>query len=93
MDRAFWILIHGSVLGTLILLGFAIGLVGLIRLRPQRLSAAAVRGRVRVLRVSAVTMAVAAWGTVLTGTWIISPVVPRGHSRERPIHPPGQSRD
>lgn len=73
MDRAFWILIHGSFLGTFILLGFAIGLVSLIRLRPQRLSVAAVRGRVRVLRVSVVTMALAAWGTVLTGTWIIYP--------------------
>ena len=73
MDRAFWILIHGSVLGTLILLGFAVGLVGLIRLRPQSLSVAAVRGRVRMLKVSVVTMAVAVWGTVLTGTWIVYP--------------------
>lgn len=73
MDRAFWILIHGSVLGTLILLGFAVGLVGLIRLRPQKLSAEGVRGRVRALKVAVVTMAVAVWGTVLTGTWIVYP--------------------
>lgn len=73
MDRAFWIQIHGSVLGTLILLGFAVGLVGLIRLRPKKLSAAAVGGRVRVLKVAVVTMAVAVWGTVLTGTWIVYP--------------------
>ena len=73
MDRAFWILIHGSVLGTLILLGFAGGLAGLIRLRPQKLSAASVLGRVRALRIAVVTMAVAVWGTVLTGTWIVYP--------------------
>ena len=93
MDRAFWILIHGSVLGTLILLGFAGGLAGLIRLRPQKLSAASVRGRVRALRIAVVTMAVAVWGTVLTGTWIVYPVVPRSHSAESSVHPLGQSRN
>ena len=73
MDRESWIMIHGSVLGTLILLGFAGGLAGLIRLRPQKLSAGSVRGRVRGLKVAVVTMAVAVWGTVLTGTWVIYP--------------------
>ena len=73
MDRESWIIIHGSVLGTLILLGFAAGLAGLIRLRPQKLSAGSVRGRVRGLKVAVVTMAVAVWGTVLTGTWIVYP--------------------
>lgn len=73
MGRESWILIHGSVLGTLILLGFAGGLAGLIRLRPQKLSAGSVRGRVKGLKVAVVTMAVALWGTVLTGTWIVYP--------------------
>jgi len=72
-DRAFWILIHGSVLGTLTLLGFAGGLAGLLSLRPRKVGTAGVRGRVRVLKVAAVTMAVAVWGTVLTGTWIVYP--------------------
>ncbi len=73
MGRESWVLIHGSVLGTLILLGFAGGLAGLIRLRPQKLSAGSVRGRVKGLKVAVVTMAVGLWGTVLTGTWIVYP--------------------
>ncbi|MEO6143510.1 MAG: hypothetical protein ABIP19_05970 [Dermatophilaceae bacterium] len=73
MDRESWIMIHGSVLGTLILLGFAGGLAGLIRLQPRKLSAGSVRGGVRGLKVAVVTMAVAVWGTVLTGTWVIYP--------------------
>lgn len=73
MVRESWVLIHGSLLGALILLGFAGGLAGLIRLRPQKVSSGSVRGRARGLKFAVVTMAVAAWGTVLTGTWVIYP--------------------
>jgi hypothetical protein len=72
-DREFWTLVHGMVLGALFLLGFAGGLEGLYSLRPQLLSAEGVRDRSRRLKVGVVTMAVAAWGTVLTGTWIVYP--------------------
>ena len=72
-NRESWTLIHGMVLGALFLLGFAGGLEGLYSLKPQFLSAEGVRDRVRRLKAGVVTMAVAAWGTVLTGTWIVYP--------------------
>lgn len=72
-NRETWTLIHGMVLGALFLLGFAGGLEGLYSLRPQLLSAEGVRDRSRRLQVGVVTMAVAAWATVLTGTWIVYP--------------------
>ena len=72
-DREFWTLIHGMVLGALFLLSFAGGIEALYSLRPQLLSAEGVRDRVRRLKIGVVTMAVAAWGTVLTGTWIVYP--------------------
>jgi hypothetical protein len=62
-----------SAQGALFLLGFAGGLEGLYSLRPQLLSAEGIRDRSRRLRVGVVTMAVAAWGTVLTGTWVVYP--------------------
>jgi len=72
-DRELWTLIHGMILGALFLLGFAGGLEGLYSLRPRLLSHEGVRDRVRRLRIGVVAMAVAAWGTVITGTWIVYP--------------------
>jgi hypothetical protein len=72
-NREFWTLIHGMVLGALFLLSFAGGMEALYSLRPQLLSPEGVRDRVRRLKVGVVTMAVAVWGTVLTGTWIVYP--------------------
>jgi len=72
-NREMWTLIHGMVLGAVFLLGFAGGLEGLYSLRPQLLSAEGVRDRSRRLKLGVVTMAVAAWGTVITGTWIVYP--------------------
>jgi hypothetical protein len=72
-DRETWTLIHGMVLGALFLLAFAGGLAELYSLRPALLQAAGVRERTTRLKVGVVAMAVAAWGTVLTGTWIVYP--------------------
>jgi hypothetical protein len=72
-DREFWTLIHGMGFGALFLLGFAGGVEGLYSLRPQFLSADGVRDRARRLKIGVVTMAVAAWGTVITGTWVVYP--------------------
>lgn len=71
--RETWTLIHGMVLGAAFLLGFAGGLEGLYGLRPRLLSAEGVRDRTLRLKIGVVTMAVAAWGTVITGTWIVYP--------------------
>ena len=72
-NREFWTLIHGMIFGAVFLLGFAGGLEGLYSLRPHLLSVAGVRDRTLRLQVGVVAMAVAAWGTVLTGTWIVYP--------------------
>jgi hypothetical protein len=72
-DREFWTLVHGMVLGAVFLLGFAGGLEGLYSLRPQLLQPAGVREKAMRLKVGVVAMAVAAWGTVITGTWIVYP--------------------
>jgi hypothetical protein len=72
-DREFWTLVHGMGFGALFLLGFAGGVEGLWSLRPRLLSAEGVRARARRLKIGVVTMAVAAWGTVITGTWVVYP--------------------
>jgi len=55
------------------LLAFAGGLEALYSLRPRESTPSAIVGRVRRLKVGAVSMAVAAWGTVITGTWVVYP--------------------
>jgi hypothetical protein len=68
-----WGLIHGMGLGAVFLLAFAGGLAGLYSLKPALLTSAGVTERMRRLKVGVVAMAVAAWGTVATGTWIVYP--------------------
>src|SRR5512133_831806 len=72
-DREWWTLLHGMVFGAVFLLAFAGGLAGLYSLRPQLLTSAGVAERLRRLKVGVVVMALAAWGTVITGTWIVYP--------------------
>ena len=72
-DREWWTLIHGMVFGTVFLLGFAGGLADLYSLRPALLTQSGVVERVRRLKIGVVAMAVAAWGTVISGTWIVYP--------------------
>jgi hypothetical protein len=68
-----WGLIHGMVFGAVFLLAFAGGLAGLYSLRPALVTAAGISERLRRLKIGVVAMAVAAWGTVLTGTWVVYP--------------------
>jgi hypothetical protein len=70
-DREAWTVIHGLVLGTLFLLAFAGGLAGLWSLRPGLLTTAGIRERLQRLYVGVWAMAVVAWLTVITGTWIV----------------------
>jgi hypothetical protein len=72
-QHEFWGLVHGMGFGAVFLLGFAGGLAGLYSLRPALLTQAGVVERLRRLKVGVVAMAAAAWGTVLTGTWIVYP--------------------
>ncbi len=72
-DREWWGLIHGMGLGALFLLAFAGGLAGLYSLRPALITPEGVVERMRRLKVGVVTMAVTAWLTVITGSWIVYP--------------------
>jgi hypothetical protein len=72
-DREVWTLIHGMVFGAVFLLAFAGGLEALYSLRPRESTTGSIVDRVRRLKIGAVSMAVAAWGTVITGTWVVYP--------------------
>jgi hypothetical protein len=72
-DREWWTLIHGMGFGIVFLLAFAGGLAGLYSLRPALITPTGVAERMRRLKIGTVVMAAAAWGTVITGTWIVYP--------------------
>jgi hypothetical protein len=72
-SREIWTLIHGLVLGTFFLLAFAGGLAGLWSLRTEYVTEAGIVERLRRLKLGTAVMAVAAWATVITGTWIVYP--------------------
>jgi len=71
--REWWTLIHGMGFGALFLLAFAGGLAGLYSLKPALVTPEGIAERTRRLKVGVVAMAAAAWGTVITGTWIVYP--------------------
>jgi hypothetical protein len=60
-------------LGAIFLLSFAGGLAGLYSLRPEWVTVTGVRERVLRLNIGTWLMAVAAWLTVITGTYIVYP--------------------
>src|SRR6266545_966653 len=71
--REWWALIHGIIFGAFFLLAFSGGLAGLWSLRSEWVTTRGLHERLRRLKIGIVTMAVAAWGTVITGTWIVYP--------------------
>jgi len=71
--REWWALIHGMILGAAFLLAFGGGLAGLWSLKANLVTREGVLERMRRLKVGVVTMAVAAWLTVITGTWVVYP--------------------
>ena len=71
--REFWTVIHGMGLGAIFLLSFAGGLAGLYSLKPEWVTVAGVKERVMRLTVGTWVMAVVAWLTVISGTYIVYP--------------------
>jgi len=71
--RELWTVIHGLTLGTLFLLAFAGGFAGFYSLRPEWVTIAGIRERLRRLLAGSWIMALVAWLTVITGTWIVYP--------------------
>ncbi len=72
-ERETWTALHGMVFGALFLLAFAGGLAGLWSLRPEWITANGLRERMFRLRLGVTTMAIVAWVTVSTGTFIVYP--------------------
>jgi hypothetical protein len=72
-DREWWTLVHGMVLGALFLLAFAGGLAEIWALRPEWVTSEGLRQQVARLKIGMWTMAVVAWLTVITGTWVVYP--------------------
>src|SRR5918994_3732885 len=72
-DRELWNVLHGLVLGTLFLLAFAGGLASLWSLRERLVTTAGIAERMPRLTIGTTVMAVVAWLTVISGTWIAYP--------------------
>jgi hypothetical protein len=72
-NRETWGLIHGLLLGSFFLLAFAGGLAELYGLRARWETDEGIAGSVRRLTIGFWVMAVSAWLTVITGTWIVYP--------------------
>jgi len=72
-DRELFTVLHGLVLGTLFLLAFGGGLAGLWSLRSRLLTSEGVEERTPRLLIGTSVMAIVAWLTVITGTFIAYP--------------------
>lgn len=72
-DRELWTVLHGLVLGTLFLLAFGGGLAGLYSLQARYLTDEGIAERTARLLIGSWGMAIIAWLTVITGTFIAYP--------------------
>ena len=72
-SREFWGFIHGMVLGGLFLISFAGGLAGFYNLRSEWMTAQGLKKQMRQLKAGTWIMALVAWLTVFTGTYIVYP--------------------
>jgi hypothetical protein len=72
-ERELWAVIHGLVLGTLFLLAFGGGLAGLWSLKERLITEEGVQERTPRLLIGTGVMAIVAWLTVITGTFIVYP--------------------
>jgi hypothetical protein len=72
-EREFWTVLHGMVFGTIFLLAFGGGFAGLWSLKPELITVAGIRERMKRLLIGMWTMAVIAWLTVFSGTYIVYP--------------------
>jgi hypothetical protein len=85
-NREAWTAIHGMILGAIFLLAFTGGLASFWSLRPEWVTQAGLKERMLRIYAGTIVMAVAAWLTVLTGTYKVYPwyraVPPKGLSGE-----------
>lgn len=72
-NREAWTAAHGVIFGAIFLLAFAGGFAGLWSLRPEWVTKAGLRERMIRLKVGVSVMALTAWVTVVTGTYVVYP--------------------
>jgi hypothetical protein len=72
-NREAWTAAHGVIFGAIFLLAFAGGFAGLYSLRPEWVTKAGLRERMIRLKLGVSLMALTAWVTVVTGTYIVYP--------------------
>ena len=68
-----WTIIHGLVVGTVFLVAFAGGVAGLWSLRTELVTLEGIKERLRRLYLGVWGMAIIAWVTVITGTYVVYP--------------------
>ena len=71
--RELWAVIHGMMWGSLFMLAYAGGLAELINMGSEWTTEAGIAKRVRRLMAGTWIMAIVAWLTVITGTYIVYP--------------------
>src|SRR5436309_15086824 len=63
--------LHGMIFGALFLLAFAGGFAGLYSFRPALMTPQGIIERTRRLIFGTWAMAIIAWATVISGSWIV----------------------
>lgn len=71
--REGWTVLHGMLFGAAFLLAFAGGVAGLYSLRPEWVTVEGIKERMFRLKAGLWGMALIAWGTVISGTFIVYP--------------------
>jgi hypothetical protein len=71
--REGWAVLHGTLFGAALLLAFAGGLAGLYGLRPEWDAAPKIEKHILGLKIMVWGAALIAWGTVMTGAFIVYP--------------------
>jgi len=71
--RKGWTVLHGMMFGAAFLLAFAGGLAGLYSLRPEWVTVEGMKERMFRLKAGLWSMALIAWATVISGTFIVYP--------------------
>jgi hypothetical protein len=72
-SRESWAVVHGLILGAIYLLAFGGALAGMWSFRPGLITSVGVKERMKRLYAGFGVMAVTAWLTVITGTWVVYP--------------------
>jgi hypothetical protein len=70
-SKELWTVLHGMGFGAIYLLAFAGGIAGLYSLRPELVTPVGLAERERRLKAGMWLMALIAWLTVVSGTWVV----------------------